>query len=278
MLLSLENSWSNFIQTREKKKVSNTLKETQLLVWDVTAGATQAVKTICWYSWLATTLRSVLRVLQLRSRTVLTAPDITLHTTGFLQLFGLLFIHLRKCFFSAGDRTQGSHMLGKCPLAAELLLQQSYFCSQSPPKKFPWMVLATPLRVTPSRPSVHFTGRVSQKSITWSAFSRNSWSQTGRTQLFCCCLKYFLYFLNGGYMCGYVHLSGGVQEVQTLQEAVNHMDLENSGVIPPTLLCFWFCIWIGSILCHSLSWKSICSLDWFQLFQLAMILLPQPPK
>lgn len=98
-------------------------------------------------------------------------------------------------FFSAGDQTQGSHMLGKCPLAAELLPQQSYFCSQSPPKKFPGMVLATPLRVTPSKPSVYFTGRVSQKSVSWSAFSRNSWSQTGRAQLVCCCFKVLALFL-----------------------------------------------------------------------------------
>lgn len=60
------------------------------------------------------------------------------------------------------------------------------------------MVLTTPLCVTLSTPSVpvHFTGRVNSKSVTWLAFGRNSWSQTGRPQLVCCgCFKEFALFL-----------------------------------------------------------------------------------
>lgn len=147
MLLSAENPQSNFIQTGEKRSFEYIRRSS-------------AVGLGC-FSWrqagkqghLLMQLTCYYIVFCSQSTTVtfqngLTVSGITLHTTRCLVIWA--FYSVKKMFFSAGNRIQVSIMLGKCPLATELLPRKVVCVLAAHLRSLPWIMLAIPLPITSS--------------------------------------------------------------------------------------------------------------------------------
>lgn len=147
MLLSAENPQSNFIQTGEKRSFEYIRRNSAVglgcFSWRQAGRQGHLLMQLtCYYIAFCSQSTTV---------TFQNSPYSVRHNTSHTRSLVLWASYsVKKMSFSAGNRIQASLMLGKCPLATELLPRKVVCVLAAHLRSFPWIMLAIPLPITSS--------------------------------------------------------------------------------------------------------------------------------